>query len=128
MKLLVTLLVTACLLLGAALPAASGVQVQRSGSENPMVEVAKSTFYGGLAGLLLGSAVALANDSKNSGDIIKWGFVGGTFFGFGYGLYHVSKRPSAMLEIEDGGVRLGAVVPTWDPVRGVRVSLVAARF
>ncbi len=93
--------------------ASAGVNVERTSSENPMLEVAKSTVYGGLAGLVLGSAVALVNNGSNDGDIIKWGFAGGTFLGFGYGLYYVSSRPraSALLEIEDGKLHPGVLAP-----------------
>jgi len=101
----------ACALLAPA--AGAAVNVERSSSENPMLEVAKSTVYGGLAGLVLGSAIALVNNGNNDGDIIKWGFVGGTFLGFGYGLYYVSSRPkpSALLELENGRLHPGVFAP-----------------
>jgi hypothetical protein len=112
-------------------PCFAAVNVQRSGAENPMQEVAKSVLWGGLAGVVLGSAVALADDGGNDGDQIKWGFVAGTFFGFGFGLYHVMSRPSAeaLIEIEDGKAHLAAALPTVD-VRhaGIRVALVHAKF
>ena len=80
-------------------------------------------------GLVLGSAIALANDGKNTSGIIRWSLVGGTFFGFGYGVYYVSTRPSAraLIEVEEGKFRLGALSPTIAP-GGVRVALVTARF
>jgi hypothetical protein len=81
----------------------------REGSSNPMVEVFKSTCYGSLAGLLLGSALALAtDDNDNDEEYVRWGFVGGTFFGFGYGIYHVASRPGpgqAMLQDDGAGWR-----------------------
>jgi len=92
----------ALLLAGAAAapPARAQVYETRESSANPMVEVFKSTIYGGLAGLLLGSALALALNDDNNEDTVKWAFVGGTFFGFGYGVYHVTTRPQphALLE------------------------------
>ncbi len=113
---------------GFAAPSLATVNVERGGSENPMVEVAKSTIYGGFTGLLLGSAVALVNDGGD-GQAIKWGFVAGTFFGFGYGFYHVHSRPRAgLIELEQGRVRLAAVPPTFEPGRGMRVRLLTARF
>lgn len=116
-------------LLGTA-PASAAVQVQRTGSENPMQEVAKSVIYGGLAGLIVGSALAIADEGGNDGDYIRWGFAGGTFFGLGFGIYHVTSRPrgDALLELDGGKLRLGAITPRLDPRTGARVTLVAARF
>ena len=82
---------TLLLLLASAAPAQ--IVETREGEANPMVSVFKSTLYGGAAGGVLGLAVGLAQDDGDLGDPVKWGFVGGTFFGFGYGLYHVSTRP-----------------------------------
>jgi hypothetical protein len=120
----------ACLLiaLSAVGPACADVNVERHGSENPMQEIAKSTIFGGLAGLLLGGAYALADDSGDDSDALKWGVVAGTFFGFAYGFYHVQTRPRAMLEIEDGEPRLGAVAPTIAPDGETRLHLVGIRF
>jgi hypothetical protein len=90
-------------------PASAQVIETREGSSNPMVEVFKSTCYGSLAGLLLGSALALAtDDNDNDEEYVRWGFVGGTFFGFGYGIYHVASRPGpgqAMLQDDGSGWR-----------------------
>lgn len=129
MKRTICLLATASLLAGVALPARAAVNVQRSGSENPMLEVAKSVFYGGLAGLMVGSAIALVDDNGGGG-AVKWGFVGGTFAGLGFGLYHVMSRPSgaALIEIENGKVHLAAIQPTLDPKSGVKLALVRAKF
>ncbi len=92
-------------------PAAAQVIETREGSANPMVEVFKSTTYGALAGLLLGSAAALASDDNdNDEEYVRWGFVGGTFFGFGYGIYHVASRPRpgrAMLQGDGSGWNVG---------------------
>lgn len=104
--LVVMLVVIATLL--AAVPARADVEVRRYGEENPMLTIAKSTVWGGLAGLILGAAVALVAED-NEDDIIKWFFVGGVFVGFGVGVYHVATRPkptSSLLEIEDGGLAL----------------------
>jgi hypothetical protein len=121
--------VAACLFFTVVPPARAAVSVQRTSSENPMQEVARSVIYGGLAGLILGSAVALVDDGGDDADTIKWGFAGGTFFGFGFGLYHVMSRPSAaLIEIENGKARLAVARPTIEPKSGVRVALVRARF
>jgi hypothetical protein len=96
----------AAILLVAAAPVHSQVTIERHGDENPVAAIAKATAWGGLAGLLLGSAVALVADD-NEGDIIKWFFVGGVFGGFGYGIYHVTTRPeppSALLRIDSDGM------------------------
>lgn len=94
-------------------PSSAQVTVTRSGSENPMKEIATSTIYGGLAGLVLGGATALAVE-ENEDSIVKWFFVGGTFFGFGYGIYHVSSRPEPQALVgvgSDGRARLSVPLP-----------------
>lgn len=86
--------------------ASAQVSVVREGEENPVITVAKSTAWGGLAGLVLGGAVALVAD-ENQDDIMKWFFVGGVFGGFGYGIYHVAAREhptTALLRIDRDGV------------------------
>jgi hypothetical protein len=91
----------AALFLVLLLAGSSGAQVveTRGGDANPMVSVFKSTIYGAGAGFLLGLAIEVADDD-GGGDAVRWGFVTGTFFGFAYGLYHVSTRPgpTAMLD------------------------------
>ncbi len=97
-----------CLLSAAAIVvlltgSGAGAQIieTRQGDANPMVSVFKSTLYGGLAGLVLGLAIELADDDDDGGDAVRLGFVGGTFLGFGYGIYHVTSRSrpgSALLE------------------------------
>ncbi len=94
---------------------ASSAQIieSRQGDANPMVSVFKSTIYGGLAGLVLGLAVELVDDDEDA-DAVKWGFVGGTFLGFGYGIYHVTSRPapgSALLERGPDGWEWGLPEP-----------------
>lgn len=85
-----------------ARPAAAQIIETRDSSANPMVEVFKSTIYGGLAGLMLGGALAWALESDDNADTVRWSFVGGTFLGFGYGIYHVSKRPQPRAALEHG--------------------------
>jgi hypothetical protein len=90
----------------AVVSASAQVTVVRESDENPVVTIAKSTAWGGLAGLTLGAAVALIAD-ENQDNIVKWFFVGGVFGGFGYGIYHVATRehPStALLRIDRDGV------------------------
>ena len=104
-------LVFFCALLAVA-PSDAQVTVVREGQENPVVTVAKSTLWGGLAGLVLGSAIALAVE-ENEDDIVKWFFVGGTIGGFGFGIYHVATRErpaSALLQIDGEGPVIRAPV------------------
>lgn len=131
MKTLLPLFVGAFLIVGApALAASAAPTVQRQGSENPVLEVAKSTLFGALGGLVLGGAIALASSGDNDGDIVKWSFIGGTFVGFGYGIYHVATRPkvTALLEFQGGSARLHAVLPAPEPGRGMTMRLVSATF
>ena len=96
------------MLLIAIVPAAQAQTSVRVGDENPVATIAKATLWGGLAGLVLGGATALVVDN-NQEEIIKWFFVGGTFFGFGYGLYHVSTRKRAdtgLLDVKPDGLAL----------------------
>jgi len=115
------------ILLALAATAFADVNVERRGSENPMQEIAKSTIYGALCGVMLGGAVALIHDGDDE-DTLRWGLVAGTFFGFAYGFYHVSTRPSALLEIEDGRIRLRPPDLAAAPGKGARLTLLATRF
>ena len=92
-------------------PARSQIIEQRQGDANPMVSVFKSTIYGGLAGLLVGGAIELVKDDAD-GEALKWGFVVGTFLGLGYGIYHVSTRPSPFGFLEGGRDGWKLAVPT----------------
>jgi hypothetical protein len=126
---MVVIVVLALSVLAPATPAA--VNVERQGAENPVLEVAKSTVYAGLAGLVVGSAIALATEGNdNDGDTIRWCFVGGTFLGLGYGIYHVSHRPqtTALLEFRGGTPSLHAALPTPERGRGMTMRLIAVRF
>jgi hypothetical protein len=119
----------ATLALGTLAPRARAqVHVERRGAENPMVEVFRSTVYGGLAGLVVGAGIALVDDSEGT-DPLKWGFVTGTFVGLGYGFYWVSRRPQpqALLEVAGGKLRVCAA-PTLELGASPRVHLVAVRF
>jgi hypothetical protein len=115
-------------LIGTLVTASSaGVSVQRTGSENPVLEVSRSIIYGGLAGLIVGSAIGLAS---NNGEAVKWGFVGGTIVGGIAGIYFVSTRPQpeALLEIENGRPKLGTLAPTVSAEGSTQLHLVAFRF
>lgn len=122
----------ACLLVQLTAPAAyASVNVNRSGDENPMKEVAKSVIYGGLAGLVLGSAIAVATEgSEGDGDAIRWGFAGGTFLGLGMGLWWVTRRPqpTAALELESGELRAQLPTPEFGPDGRPRVTLARVTF
>lgn len=130
MKTTVIMVLVLCLVSSWAAPASAAVNVERGGAENPMVEVARSTIYGGVTGLVLGGAIAWARNGDNGYSIMRWGFVAGSFFGFGYGLYHVQTRPRAraLLEIEGGPPRLEVPSMVLTPESGVRVAVVSARF
>ncbi|MGQ0721959.1 MAG: hypothetical protein ACT4PE_10355 [Candidatus Eiseniibacteriota bacterium] len=121
--------VLAAVLLCAAEAPAQIVE-HREGDANPMAAVFKSTMYGGGAGALLGLAVSLV-DEGDDGEPVKWGFVAGTFFGFGYGLYHVSTRPSPRAFLERGPGEWVLAFPGVEPDPhhpGARVRLATFRF
>lgn len=132
MRSIVAALLAALLFAGTLAPAASAaVNVNRSGDENPMKEVAKSTIYGGVAGLFVGLALAVAvEDNDNDDDFIRWGFAGGTMLGLGMGLYWVGQRPqpTAALEWERGMWRAGPPGVALTAEGAARVQLVRLRF
>ena len=106
------------------------VTVERHGVENPAMEVARSTFWGAVAGTVLGLAVAAVQDQNDSA-AIRWGFALGTFAGFGAGVYFVAQRaqPASLLELRDGHLAPSAaaleavqVAPDGFRVRAVGVS------
>jgi hypothetical protein len=107
------------------------VNISRHGDENPMVEIARSVFWGGVAGLAIGTAITLADDN-HSGEPIRWGIVVGTFAGLGAGIYFVANRPipASMLEIHDGRLTPNpAALAAIEPVPGgARVRAVGVRF
>jgi hypothetical protein len=114
-----------------AAPAAASVNVNRAGEENPMVEVARSVVYGGLAGLVVGGALAVATkDNHNDGDIIRWSFATGTLVGLGMGLMWVSRRPqpTGLIEYDHGTLRAHAVLPEVAPNGGVRLVAASVKF
>lgn len=111
--------------------AAGNVEISRNGSENPMVEIARSVMWGAVAGFVVGGAVALAA-KDDSGESLRWGIVIGTGAGLAAGIYFVSHRPQpeALLELHDGKLSpnpeaLGAIEPV---AGGARARLVAVSF
>ena len=113
-------------------PAFAGVNVERHGTENPMVEVFKATMYGALTGAVVGGVIVLAaqGDSDTNGDIMRWSIVGGTVVGLGVGFYFVAKRPqpSGLIELKNGALGLHASPPQIGPGGEVRVRVVGVRF
>jgi len=107
------------------------VEISRNGSENPMVEVARSVMWGAVAGFVVGGAVALAA-KDGSGESLRWGIVVGTGTGLAAGVYFVSHRPqpAALLQVQDGKLSpsptaLGAIEPVQG---GARARLIGVRF
>ncbi len=130
MKRFVTIAVAASLALGTVAPAArAAVNIERSSQENPVVEVSRSVIYGGLAGLVIGSAFALAGDGGNDGDVVRWCFVGGTLVGFAAGVYFVANRPQPEAAIELGdGVEFHVPTIARSPAGTAQIALVGYRF
>lgn len=131
MKSFLALLLVCSVLISAVAPAAAAVNIQRTGSENPVMEVAKSTLWGALGGLVIGGAIALATSGdSNDGEVIRWSIVAGTAIGLGYGIYQVRTRPAARALLEIGEGKPSLAVPTLavEPAGGARVTLVGARF
>lgn len=115
--------------------AAAQVTVIRSGEENPMVTIGKSTLYGAGTGILIGLALSLVVD-EDFGDVMKWSFVGGTLGGFTIGVVHVitrSRANSSLLNFDSKGFA-GFALPipdvrvAADKSLGVRVPVVSLSF
>jgi hypothetical protein len=108
-----------------------GVTIQRGSHENPVMEIAKSVYWGAAAGSVLGLAIMLA-DKNDSGEPLRWGFVIGAFGGLAAGIYIVSRRPqpAGLLEFEDGRLAPGpAPLAAVEPLPGgARLRAVAVRF
>ena len=107
------------------------VTIHREGDENPVKEIAKSVYWGAVAGAVLGGAIMLA-DSGPSAEPLRWGIVIGAFAGLGAGIYFVASRPvpSSMLELQDGRLVPDATaLSAIEPVSGgARVRMVGVRF
>jgi hypothetical protein len=111
--------------------ASGNVEISRNGSENPMVEIARSVMWGAVAGFIVGGAIALAA-KDDSGESLRWGIVIGTGAGLAAGVYFVSHRPqpTSMLELHDGHLSpnpapLGALEPVEG---GARARLIGVSF
>ena len=107
------------------------VSVERRGDENPAMEVARATFWGAVAGTVVGLAVA-AIQNDHASESIRWGFALGTFAGLGTGIWFVSHRPepASLLEVRDGQwvPNPGAAAAVDVMPDGVRVRAVGVRF
>ena len=139
---IITLLLAGCLLPGATVAFAAdsptlfsrtsgSVSIARSGDENPVKEIAKSVYWGAVAGAVLGGAVMLA-DTGTSTEPLRWGIVLGAFGGLAAGTYFVAirPRPESLLELRHGRLvpgpaPLAAIEPT---AAGTRVRAIALRF
>jgi hypothetical protein len=109
-------------------PAHAAINVERKSSENPVVEVFKSTAYGALAGLVLGAGIAWASHKDNS-DAPSIGFLVGAVGGCAWGIYDATHRPKpvAMIDVSEGKAHLNLPLPSPSSV-GMRVDLVSVRF
>ena len=118
------------LLVGLILFACPPVASAAEGSGNPVPRIALSTLCGAGAGLLLGGAMALVATGDNDDDIVKWSVVGGTFIGFGYGMYYAMKHPksTALIELRGGSLLAHAALPAPRPGTGMSVWLLSATF
>lgn len=94
-------------------------------SNNDFNEVAKTTAFGALGGLLVGSAVALLADD---GEPVKWGFVIGTFGGLIYGVSHLDRSSASLMEIRDGHFATGGLAAIDAAPGAVKVRAVGVHF
>lgn len=106
------------------------IHVERRSDENPAVEIARSTIYGGLAGLMVGLAFAAIDDDSPHPDLVQNSFAIGTFAGLGIGVYWAFSRPQprGMIQVDEDGAHLGLVPSEIGPDGGPRLRLVSVRF
>lgn len=121
MKPVFALLVAAVILAGTTLTPRSA----SASNNNDFIEVAKTTSYGALGGLLVGSAIALISDS---GEPVKWGFVVGTFGGLFYGVSHLSSSRASLMEVREGHLATGGLAAVEAAPGSVRVRAIGMRF
>lgn len=111
--------------------ASGSVTIHREGDENPVKEIAKSVYWGAVAGAVLGGAIMLA-DSGPSAEPLRWGIVIGAFAGLGAGIYFVASRPvpASLLELRNGRlVPNAAALAAFEPTPGgARVRVVSVHF
>ena len=129
MKRVLAFVIGACMIVGSS---ARAFAAEESKNRNPIPGVALSTLCGAAVGLMLGGAIALVNeDGDTDDDILRWSVAGGTFVGFGYGIYyHVIRQPkeTALLELRRGGPILHAALPSPGPDHGVSIRFVSTAF
>ena len=108
----------------------AGIQVERRSDENPVVEVARSTIYGGLTGLAVGLAFVALDDENDHPELIQNSFAIGTFAGLGLGLYWAMSRPQpqGMIHVDEEGTHLGFAPPEVGLDGSARMRLVSVRF
>jgi len=129
-RIVIAILVAAVAAAALPAPGRADVSVRRESDENPMVEISRSILYGGLAGLMVGGAIAWATESDDAGEILRWSFVGGTMVGLVAGVAFAARRPqpTSLLELDAGELRVHAP-PTVEPAPGgARAHLVGLRF
>lgn len=69
---------------------------------DPLLTVLRNTLLGGVTGLVLGGAVGLVTDEDHRGDVVRWGFVLGTFGGFAMGVNLAARGDEGLFEIAAG--------------------------
>jgi hypothetical protein len=106
------------------------VQVERRSDENPMVEIARSTIYGGLAGLAVGLAFVALDKNGDHPDLVSNSFAIGTLAGLGVGIYWVTSRPqpSALIQVDETGTHMAFAPPEVGFDGSARMRLVGVRF
>jgi len=65
---------------------------------DPLLTVLKNTLLGGVTGLVLGGAVSLVTDEDHRSDVLRWGFVIGTFGGFAMGVNLAVRGDEGLFE------------------------------
>ena len=73
------------------------VSVVREGEANPVIAVAKSAFWGGVAGVTTGFAIGLAVKDY---EVMRYTIAAGTLIGMYYGWRHVNDRPEVIPAFE----------------------------
>ncbi len=85
----------------------AGPTAPRAAAANHMLVLLRDTFYGSMLGVILSGALTLVVPEDDRQDVLRWGVVIGTFSGFGFGVYEVTREDSDVLsEAAVGPMRL----------------------
>jgi hypothetical protein len=82
----------------------------RTEEAHPFWIIGKSTMWGGLTGLMLGGAIHILGDNKES--VAGKGFAAGVIIGFAVGLYAETNRKKEDEEVKNYNINIVPIIST----------------